>query len=90
MRPAVDQASAAAAGAFQFRLIGFTISPMRMAFVETLIRQMRPSMTARTRWIFGLNLRLVLPVTLVPTPPRYLALPRWVYCRPLGVRLPVK
>src|SRR5678815_3503616 len=31
-----------------------------------------------------------MPVILVPTPPRYLALPRWVFWRPKLVFLPVK
>src|SRR3954462_14211264 len=40
--------------------------------------------------MFGLNLRAVIPVTFVPTPPRYLALPRWVIWFPKVVFLPVK
>jgi len=56
--------------------------PLRNALALTLILTTCPSTTARTFWIFGLNLRLVMPVTLVPTPPRYLALPRWVIWLP--------
>src|ERR1700722_19147575 len=40
--------------------------------------------------MFGLNLRLLMPVIFVPTPPRYLALPRWVTLFPKLVFLPVK
>jgi len=61
-----------------------------MALVDTLRRTILPPIRARTFWILGLNLRLVRPVTLVPTPPRYLALPRWVYWRPVVVFFPVK
>src|SRR4051794_6183060 len=64
--------------------------PLRIALVLTLIRTIRPSITARTFWILGLNLRAVIPVTFVPTPPRYLALPRWVIWLPKVVFLPVK
>jgi len=44
----------------------------------------------KTFWMFGLNLRAVMPVILVPTPPRYLALPRCVTWLPNDVFLPVK
>jgi hypothetical protein len=64
--------------------------PLRIALVLTLIRTIRPFTTARTFWMFGLNLRAVIPVTFVPTPPRYLALPRWVIWLPKVVFLPVK
>ena len=37
---------------------------------------------------FGLNLRRVIPVILVPTPPRYLGLPRVVTEFPTWVRFP--
>jgi hypothetical protein len=40
--------------------------------------------------MFGLNLRAVTPVTFVPTPPRYFALPRCVTWLPKLVFLPVK
>lgn len=60
-----------------------------MALAETLIRQTLPSITARTFWMFGLNLRLDIPVTLRPTPPRYLALPRRAMLLPDTVFLPV-
>ena len=42
----------------------------------------------RTRCKFGLNCRLVMPVTLVPTPPRYFALPRIVTVLPTAGPLP--
>src|SRR5215213_2701488 len=61
-----------------------------MALVLTLMRWTEPSITARTVWMLGLNLRLERPVIFVPTPPRYLALPRVVFLRPNWVFLPVK
>src|SRR3954468_4376879 len=61
-----------------------------MALALTLIRLTCPSITARTVWMFGLNLRCEMPVIFVPTPPRYLALPRVVFLRPNMVFLPVK
>jgi hypothetical protein len=61
-----------------------------MALAETLILQTLPFTTARTLCIFGLNFLFVLPVTLLPTPPRYLALPRRAMLLPDMVRLPVK
>src|SRR3954466_1859698 len=63
---------------------------MRMALALTLMRTILPFTTARTFWILGLNLREEMPVILVPTPPRYLALPRWVFWCPKLVFLPVK
>src|SRR5438309_5181549 len=47
-----------------------------MALTATRIVFTVPSISTLTRWRLGLNLRLVTPVTLRPTPPRYLALPR--------------
>src|SRR5205823_367461 len=79
--------AAAAAGLVYFLRTGFTITPLRIALVLTFTRTIRPSITARTFWIFGLNLRAVIPVTLVPTPPRYLAFPRWVIWLPKVVFL---
>jgi hypothetical protein len=61
-----------------------------MALAETLILQTLPLTTARTFCIFGLNFLLEMPVTLLPTPPRYLALPRLAILLPDTVRLPVK
>src|SRR5207253_8785949 len=61
-----------------------------MALALTLMRMILPSTTARTFWMLGLNLREEMPVILVPTPPRYLALPRWVFWCPKLVFLPVK
>jgi hypothetical protein len=60
------------------RCLGLRTRPPRMALVETLMRTIWPLMTARMRWMLGLNFREEMPVILVPTPPRYLALPRWV------------
>jgi hypothetical protein len=40
--------------------------------------------------MFGLNDRLLMPVTFLPTPPRYLALPRRAIVLPVVVRFPVK
>ncbi len=74
----------------QLRFGGLTTSPIRIALAETLIRQTLPSTTARTFWMFGLNLRRVTPVTFRPTPPRYLALPRRAMLLPLRVFRPVK
>src|SRR5262249_46215314 len=42
----------------------------------------------RSRCRFGLNRRLAIPVTLVPTPPKYLALPRVVTRFPVTAVLP--
>src|SRR5439155_20426428 len=64
--------------------------PLRIALALTLMRMTRPLTTARTFWMFALNLRAVMPVILVPTPPRYLALPRCVIWLPKLVFLPVK
>jgi hypothetical protein len=57
---------------------------------ETLILQALPLTTTRIFWRFGLNFLLVTPVIFLPTPPRYLALPRRAMLLPLTVRLPVK
>ena len=69
---------------------GLTTRPIRIALAETLIRQILPSTTARTRWMFGLNFRLVIPVTFLPIPPRYFALPRREMLLPERVFFPVK
>lgn len=82
--------SVVSAGGRQIRFGGLVISPIRMALVETFTLTTRPSITARTRWMFGLNFRLLRPVILRPTPPRYLALPRRVIEPPARVVLPVK
>jgi hypothetical protein len=63
---------------------------MRIALAETLIRRTFPSTIARTFCMLGLNFLLVLPVTLRPTPPKYLALPRRAILLPELVFLPVK
>src|SRR5262245_19303795 len=41
------------------------------------------------RWRFGLNVRRLKPVVFLPTPPRYLALPRSVLWLPNDVFLPL-
>src|SRR5687768_7399834 len=66
------------------------MTPLRIALALTRTRTIRPSITARTFWRLGLNLRGDMPVILVPTPPRYFALPRMVFWRPMVVFLPVK
>src|SRR5688572_20848809 len=76
--------------AWRLRRTGFWTRPLRIALALTLMRTTRPFTTARTFWMFALNLRAVIPVVLVPTPPRYLALPRWVFWLPKVVFLPVK
>src|SRR5436309_1107892 len=48
-----------------------------------------PLISTLTRCRFGLNLRLVMPVTLRPTPPRYFALPRRRILLPRTGFLPV-
>src|SRR5882757_11478143 len=78
-----------AAGLTYLRRTGLTTMPQRIALALTLIRTIRPLTTARTFWMFALNLRAVMPVVLVPTPPRYFALPRWVIWLPKVVFLPV-
>src|SRR3954451_9499901 len=70
--------AAVVAGFVYLRRTGFTTRPCLIALALTFTRTIWPSMTARTFWMFGLNVRAVMPVTLVPTPPRYFALPRWV------------
>src|SRR5580658_5004159 len=79
----------AATGLVYLRRTGLTIRPALMALALTLILTICPSTTARTFWMFGRNLRAVIPVILVPTPPRYFALPRWVIWLPKVVFLPV-
>src|ERR1700761_5072572 len=41
------------------------------------------------RWRFGWNVRRLTPVVFLPTPPRYLALPRSVFWLPNEVFLPL-
>src|SRR5438132_13352300 len=68
-----------AAEAFSYlRRTGLITMPLRIALALTLMRTTRPFTTARTFWMFALNLRAVTPGVLVPTPPRDFALPRWV------------
>ena len=60
-----------------------------MALAETLILQALPLTMARTFCRFGLNVRLLMLVIFLPTPPRYFAFPRRVIERPNRVFLPV-
>src|SRR5262245_29151106 len=50
--------------------------PLRMHWAQTRDRLVSPSTTTLMRWRFGLNIRLLVPVIFLPTPPRYLAFPR--------------
>src|SRR4051794_25482305 len=72
-----------------FRLTGFLISPLRMALTATRIVLTSPSTSTFTRCRFGKNRRLVVPVIFRPTPPRYLALPRYRFLLPPTGFLPV-
>src|SRR5262249_49880051 len=57
----------------------FVIAPLRMHWVQTRIVLLVPfAVVMCTRCKLGLNCRREMPVTLVPTPPRYLAFPRMV------------
>jgi hypothetical protein len=74
-------AGAAALGAESYTdfLSGFVIFPLLMHLVQTRTRRLVPPTVERTFCRFGRNLRFVFPVTLTPTPPLYLARPRYVY-----------
>src|SRR5262245_52790526 len=72
-----------------FRLTGFFTSPLRMALTATRIVLTVPLISTLTRCRFGRNRRLVVPVILRPTPPRYFALPRYRFLLPLTGFLPV-
>src|SRR5437762_1589601 len=63
--------------------------PLRIALTHTRTVCTLPSMTILMRCRFGLKVRLVMPVTLRPTPPKYFALPRRAYLLPLTGFLPV-
>src|SRR5690606_21458654 len=63
--------------------------PDRMHCVQTrTVLAPPPSAATLTRCRFGLNLRRAIPVTLVPTPPRYFALPRVSTVFPICEDLP--
>ena len=67
-----------------FVLTVFRIAPLRMHWVQTRIVLFVP--LGNVTWTFcrlGTNLRRVIPVFFVPTPPRYFALPR------VSTRLPI-
>ena len=72
------------------------IAPWRMQRVQTKIDVLVPwPMVTRTFCRFGLNCRRAMPVTLVPTPPKYFALPGWSrdfpsmpFCRTLHIAEP--
>src|SRR5262245_8530376 len=59
------------------RRIGLVTRPCRMARTLAKIRVGVPSITVVTGCRFGLNWRFLIEVVLTPTPPRYLALPRY-------------
>lgn len=55
----------------------FRIRPLRMHWVQTRIVRTEPLGRATLiDWRLGMNRRRVMPVILVPTPPKYFALPR--------------
>lgn len=72
-----------------FCLTSFVTLPERMHWVQTSSDVLVPCPTVtRRRWRFGLNFRREMPVTFVPTPPRYFALPRIVTVFPMENPLP--
>lgn len=65
------------------------ITPLRMHCVQTRSLRCSPlGNSTLTFCKFGLNLRRVIPVTFVPTPPRYFALPRISTLLPTEACLP--
>ena len=71
------------------RLTALSMTPERRHWVQTRTDLVEPSSTMTfTLCRFGLNFRRVIPVILVPTPPRYLGLPRVVTEFPTWVRFP--
>jgi hypothetical protein len=69
--------------------VGRQAETLRMHWVQTRIRVLvPPAVVMRTRWRFGLNSRRLMPVTFVPTPPRYLARPRVRTWLPICTCLP--
>ena len=72
-------------------LIRLTTAPLLRHCVQTWSVLFVPfAVVIRTRCRFGLNCRRVMPVIFVPTPPRYLALPRVVTWLPSSGPLPRK
>lgn len=64
-------------------LTALVIRPLRMHWVQTRMRLISPDgVETLTLFRLGRNFRLVIPVTLVPTPPKYLATPRISICCP--------
>lgn len=67
-----------------FVLTVLRTTPVRMHWVQTRMVLLAPEGSVQwTRWRLGTNWRRVMPVILVPTPPKYFALPR------VSIRLPV-
>ena len=67
----------------------FCTAPLRMHCTHTRAVFVVPlAVVIFTRWRLGLNCRRVMPVILVPTPPRYFALPRNSTELPIWERLP--
>src|SRR5438093_875947 len=58
------------------RLVGRFTRPERMQATQTRSVWTDPPTWHCMRWRFGRNVRRLMPVTLRPMPPRYLALPR--------------
>jgi hypothetical protein len=57
----------------------FVTAPLRKHWVQTLIALFEPvGVVTRTCCRFGRNLRRLIPVIFVPTPPKYFFLPRVV------------
>ena len=71
------------------RLTALSTTPLRRHRVQTRTDLVEPSsVTTFTLCKLGLNFRRVIPVILVPTPPRYLGLPRVFTEFPIWVRFP--
>jgi hypothetical protein len=69
--------------------MGFCTTPLRKQCTQILILvEPPPGMATWIFWMFGLNLRAVMPVIFFPTPPDFLALPRREIRRPATLRLP--
>ena len=61
-----------------------------IAFAESFIRTIEPhGVRTLTRWMFGLNFRMLRPVHRRPMPPFFFAIPRRLTEFPLWVRRPV-
>src|SRR3954451_17518903 len=67
----------------------FVIAPLRMHCVQTSSALWLPfAVETFTRCRLGLNVRRLMPVTFVPTPPKYFFLPRVVTRLPICALLP--